>query len=347
MGSAYDALLVVSFGGPEGPGDVMPFLQNVLRGRPVPPERLREVASHYEHFGGVSPLNAWCRGLVGALREELDRHGPRLPVYWGNRNWHPMLADTLREMAASGVRRALAFVTSAYSSYTGCRQYLEDIARAREAVGDGAPLVDKLRVFYNHPGFVEPLVELVGRAFDRIPEPRRGAAPLVCTAHSLPRALAETCDYQAQLEETVGLLAGALRPPRWSLAFQSRSGPPSQAWLEPDILDHLGALAAEGVSDAVVAPIGFVQDHMEVVYDLDLEARGRAEQLGLNIVRAETVGVHPRFVRMIRELVLERLADGAPRLCLGSRGPAPDVCPDDCCPPPARPTSPGVNGGGE
>jgi ferrochelatase len=336
MGSAYDALLVVSFGGPEGPGDVMPFLQNVLRGRPVPPERLREVASHYEHFGGVSPLNAWCRGLVGALREELDRHGPRLPVYWGNRNWHPMLADTLREMAASGVRRALAFVTSAYSSYTGCRQYLEDIARAREAVGDGAPLVDKLRVFHNHPGFVEPLVELVGTAFERIPEPARPDARLAFTAHSLPHSLAATSNYQLQLEETAGLVAAALGRKDWSLVYQSRSGPPGQPWLEPDIVDHLRALAASGVRDVVVAPIGFISDHMEVVYDLDLEARSRAVELGLNMIRAATVGTHPRFVRMIRELVLERLEDDPARLHLGSRGPAPDVCPPDCCPPPAR-----------
>jgi ferrochelatase len=341
MGSGYDALLLVSFGGPEGPDDVMPFLENVLRGRNIPPERLREVAAHYEHFGGVSPINAQCRALLSALRDELEQHGPALPVYWGNRNWRPMLGDTLREMAGDGVRRSLAFVTSAYSSYSGCRQYLEDIARAREAVGDGAPVVDKLRVFYNHPGFVEPLVELVGAAFEKVPEPRRAAARLVFTAHSLPRALAATSDYQIQLEETAGLVASALERDEWNLVYQSRSGPPSQPWLEPDIVDHLRRLAAGGVHDVVVAPIGFVSDHMEVVYDLDLEARSRAIELGLNMVRAGTVGVHPRFVRMIRELVLERLTDDPVRLHLGSRGPARDVCPADCCPPGARPASPG------
>jgi ferrochelatase len=340
MGSGYDALLLVSFGGPERPDDVMPFLENVLRGRQVSPERLREVAAHYEHFGGVSPINGQCRALVAALREELDRHGPPLPVYWGNRNWHPLLVDTLREMGANGVRRALAFVTSAFSSYSGCRQYLGDIARARKAVGDGAPVIDKLRAFYNHPGFVEPLVERVRAAFDRIPEPRRAEARLVYTAHSLPRALASTSDYQVQLEDTAGLVAGGLERLDWSLVYQSRTGPPSQPWLEPDIVDHLRALAAGGVRDVVVAPIGFVSDHMEVVYDLDLEARSRAVELGLNMVRAGTVGTHPRFVRMIRELVLERITDDPVRPHLGSRGPAPDVCPADCCPPAARPASP-------
>jgi ferrochelatase len=340
MAPQYDAVLLVSFGGPEGPDDVMPFLGNVLRGRDVPPERVRQVAAHYEHFGGVSPINGQCRDLIAALREELGSRGPRLPVFWGNRNWHPMLADTLREMAGKGVRRALAFVTSAYSSYSGCRQYLQDIERARAEVGSGAPEVDKIRLYYNHPGFVEALVERVGGAFERVPEPRRPEARLVFTAHSLPRALAATSEYQVQLEETAGLVAGALGREGWSLVYQSRSGPASQPWLEPDIVDHLRALAAGGVGDVVVAPIGFVSDHMEVVYDLDLEAKSRAVELGLNMVRAETVGTHPRFVRMIRELILERLTDDPVRLYLGSRGPSPDVCPADCCPPGARPAPP-------
>jgi ferrochelatase len=340
MTSRYDALLLLSFGGPEGPEDVMPFLLNVLRGRHVPPDRLREVASHYEHFGGVSPINQQCRSLVAALREELGQNGPPLPVYWGNRNWHPMLADTLRDMVGDGVRRALAFVTSAYSSYSGCRQYLEDIARAQAEVGDKAPVVHKLRAFYNHPGFVEPLVERVGAALGQVPAPRRAAARLVFTAHSLPLASAASSDYQVQLKETAGLVAGGLGHNGWSLVYQSRSGPPSQPWLEPDIVDHLRALAAEGVGDVVVAPIGFVSDHMEVVHDLDLEAKSRAVELGLNMVRAGTVGSHPRFVRMIRELVLERLTDDPVRRHLGNRGPAPDVCPPDCCPPPVRRASP-------
>ncbi|HUL77623.1 MAG TPA: ferrochelatase [Vicinamibacteria bacterium] len=332
MSAGYDALLVVSFGGPEGPDDVLPFLENVTRGRNVPRERLREAASHYEHFGGVSPLPAQCRALVAALREEMDRHGPALPVYWGNRNWHPMLADTLRHMAEAGVRRALAFVTSAYGSRSGCRQYLDDIACARAEVGERAPVVDKLRLFYNHPGFVEPLVERLSAAFARVPEDRRAEARLVFTAHSLPRALASTCDYEAQVRETAGLVAFPLGRAGWTLAYQSRSGPPSQPWLAPDIVDHLRALAAEGAKDVVVAPIGFTSDHMEVRYDLDLEAKSRAIELGLNMVRAETVGTHPRFVRMIRELVQERLSDPPVRRHLGARGPAPDVCPPGCCP---------------
>ena len=332
MAAAYDALLVVSFGGPEGTDDVLPFLENVLRGRSVPPERVREVAAHYEHFGGVSPLNAQCRALVAALGEELGRHGPRLAVYWGNRHWHPMLADTLQRMADDGVRRALAFVTSPYASRSGCRLYLDDIARACAEVGPRAPEVDKLRLFYNHPGFVEPLVESAAAAFDRIQEPRRAAARLVFTAHSIPRALAATSDYEAQVRETAGLVAFPLGRARWSLAWQSRSGPPGQPWLDPDIVDHLRALAAEGVKDVVVAPIGFTSDHMEVIYDLDLDARSRAVELGLNMVRAATVGTHPRFVSMVRELVEERLSDAPVRLTLGTRGPAPDVCPPDCCP---------------
>jgi ferrochelatase len=330
---AYDALLVVSFGGPEGPDEVMPFLENVLRGRSVPGERLREVAAHYELFGGVSPLGEQCRSLVSAVREELDRHGPRLPVYWGNRHWHPTLADTLRRMADDGVRRALAFVTSAYGSYPGCRQYLEDIARARAEVGERAPEVDKLRRFYNHPGFVEPLVEHVAAAFERVPEPRRAAARLVFTAHSIPRALAATSDYEEELRETASLVALPLGRRVWSLAYQSRSGPPDQPWLEPDLADHLRSLAGSGAADVVVAPIGFTSDHMEVLYDLDHEAKDRATRLGLHMVRAATAGAHPRFVRMVRELVEERLSDAPVRLNLGARGPAPDVCPPGCCPP--------------
>jgi len=340
MSSGYDAFLLLSFGGPEGPDDVMPFLRNVVRGRGVPEERLLRVAANYEHFGGVSPINGQCRALITALREELAQGGVRLPIYWGNRNWHPLLADTLREMAGDGVKRALAFVTSAYSSWSGCRQYLGDLERARAEVGEAAPRVDKLRVFYNHPGFVEPLAELVDKAFQRIPDPRHRDARLVFTAHSLPRSLASTSDYEAQLRDTAGLVAFALGRTGWSLVYQSRSGPPSQPWLEPDIVDHLRSLAAEGARDAVVAPIGFISDHMEVVYDLDMEARSRSMEVGLNMIRAATVGTHPRFVRMIRELVEERLTNDPARLALGTRGPAPDVCPPDCCPPATRPQGP-------
>jgi protoporphyrin/coproporphyrin ferrochelatase len=335
MSSRYDALILVSFGGPEGMDDVMPFLENVLRGRSVPAARVREVAAHYEHFGGRSPINDQCRALLSAVRAELDRAGLRLPVYWGNRNWHPYLVDTLRQMAADGVARALAFVTSAFGSYSGCRQYREDIERARAALGAKAPQVDKLRAFFNHPGYVEPLVEGVVAAFERVPAARRGDAPLVFTAHSIPRAMAAGSPYETQLRETAGLVAASAGRPQWSLVYQSRSGPPGQPWLEPDVVDHLRVLAAAGVVDAVVSPIGFVSDHMEVVYDLDLDARSRARELGLNMVRAATAGAHPRFARMVRELVEERLRDAPVRLHLGSSGPAQDTCAADCCPGPS------------
>jgi ferrochelatase len=331
MNQDYDALLVVSFGGPEGMEDVMPFLSNVLRGRNVPEARMREVAHHYELFGGVSPINEQNRRLIGALEGELEASGPRLPVYWGNRNWHPLLADTLRRMRDDGVRNALAFVTSAYSSYSGCRQYREDVERAREAVGPGAPRVEKLRAFYNHPGFVGPNAENLRAALGRIPEGRRACARVAFTAHSIPASMAAGCDYERQLLETCRLVAGAAGAADWRLVFQSRSGPPTQPWLEPDILDHLRALKGEGAADVVVAPVGFISDHMEVLYDLDTEARDLAAGLGLNMVRAATVGAHPEFVRMIRGLILERLDPARPRLALGALPPSHDVCPADCC----------------
>ncbi len=330
-GASYDGLLLVSFGGPEAMADVAPFLDHVLRGRQVTPERRREVVHHYERFGGVSPINGQNRALLEALRAELAAHGPRLPLYWGNRNWHPFLADTLREMAGAGVRRALAFVTSAYSSYSSCRQYLEDIARARAEVGPSAPLVDKLRVFHDHPGFVEANGDRVRDALATLPPARRAGAGLAFTAHSIPTAMAAGSDYVAQLRETCALVARVVAHERWTLVYQSRSGPPQVPWLEPDILQHLDLLRAEGAKDVVVAPVGFVSDHMEVVYDLDTEARERAAALGLGFVRAGTAGTHPAFVRMIRELVEERVS-GGPRRALGARGPRPDVCAVDCCP---------------
>ncbi|HYO63395.1 MAG TPA: ferrochelatase [Pyrinomonadaceae bacterium] len=333
MSQNYDAVMVVSFGGPEGMDEVMPFLENVLRGRNVPPERMREVAHHYELFGGVSPINGQNRRLVAALAELLEREGPRLPVYWGNRNWHPFLADTLRQMRADGVRSALAFVTSAYSSYSGCRQYLGDIERAREALGPDAPRVDKLRAFYNHPGFVGPNVEHLRAALDEVPAERRADARVAFTAHSIPQAMAAGCDYEAQLLETCRLVAEGAGHAQWRLVFQSRSGPPTQAWLEPDICDYLRGLKDEGATDVIVAPVGFVSDHMEVLYDLDTEARQLAEQLGLRMYRAATAGTHPTFVRMVRELILERTDGRAAPLALGTRGPRADFCTPGCCPP--------------
>lgn len=331
MNQTVDAILIVSFGGPEGMDEVMPFLENVLRGRNVPAQRMREVAHHYELFGGVSPINEQTRRLIAALEQELEANGPRLPIYWGNRNWHPMLADTLRQMADDGIKHALAFVTSAYSSYSGCRQYREDIERAREAVGPRAPQVDKLRAFYNHPGFVGPNIENIRAAFAQIPEERRARAHLAFTAHSIPMAMALNCDYQSQLEETCELVARGLGQQSWRLVFQSRSGPPTQPWLDPDICDHLRELKKSGATDVVIAPVGFISDHMEVLYDLDTEARALSEEIGINMIRANTVGTHQTFIRMIRELVLERMTAAPVRRFLGARGPAHDVCPADCC----------------
>jgi ferrochelatase len=322
----YDAFLLLSFGGPEGPDEVLPFLHNVTRGRGVPPQRLAEVAEHYHHFGGVSPINQQCRDLLAALRPHLD-----LPLYWGNRNWHPLLVDTLRTMRADGVRRAIAFVTSPFGSYSSCRQYWEDIARAQEEVGAGAPEVDKIRHYHDHPGFIEPFADAVRAAWTP-------GARLVFTAHSVPSTMDASSGpdggrYTAQLRESAALVARRAIPDRTvddhDLVWQSRSGPPQVPWLEPDINDHLEALAKAGVSAVVAAPIGFVSDHLEVVWDLDHEAAQTAARLGLDWRRAATPGTDPRFVAMIAELVRERTG-GAPRRKLG-RLPVWDVCPAACC----------------
>ena len=333
---AYDAVLLVSFGGPEACEDVLPFLENVLRGKNVPRERMLDVAEHYYHFGGKSPINEQNRLLLASLRESLKNKGPNLPVYWGNRNWKPYLSDALRQMTSDGVQRALAFVTSAYSSYSGCRQYREDIENARLTAGADAPAVDKIRVFYNHPGFIEPVIESVSEAISRFPEPDRGRIAFFFTAHSIPLAAAGTSMYRQQIEEASRLVAGALALQNWSVAWQSRSGPPSQAWLEPDIGD---VLRATNATQVVIVPIGFISDHMEVLYDLDLEARAICDQRGIQMVRATTVGVRPRFVEMIRELIAERMVESPIRLALGPFGPNHDVCPLNCCPPPVRPAA--------
>ena len=361
MQPPYDALLVVSFGGPDGPADVLPFLENVLRGRNVPRERMLEVAEHYDHFGGRSPINDQNRALIAAFEKELAEHGPKLPIYWGNRNWHPLLPDTLQKMAADGVRRALAFVTSAYSSYSGCRQYRENIVAAQQAVAAGrsvaaatdrlsSPEIDKLRVFFNHPGFINPMIEHTRAAFEQIPPDRRNKALLVFTAHSIPHAMAEGCRYEAQLREASRLVAAGVGKQDWSLVYQSRSGPPQQPWLGPDINDflrgvtgverqrvatapgsHQGSDRWHALRDIVVVPIGFISDHLEVLYDLDTEARQLCGELGINMIRAATVGTHPRFIRMIRELIEERMTDSPNRQALGDLGPSHDACPEDCC----------------
>jgi protoporphyrin/coproporphyrin ferrochelatase len=333
--SVFDALLVVSFGGPEGMDDVLPFLENVLRGRNVPAERMRAVAKHYEMFGGVSPINGQNRKLIAALQEELAVNGPHLPIYWGNRNWHPLLADTLAQMATDGIKNALAFVTSAYSSYSSCRQYLENIAEARHQVGSSAPQIDKLRAFYNHPLFIEANVDRLQTALGTLPESKRVSTQIAFTAHSIPQLMAENCQYESQLQETSRLVALGANRECWRLVYQSRSGPPIQPWLGPDIIDHLKELKRSGATDVVIAPIGFVSDHMEVIYDLDTEARQLCNGMGLNMVRGSTVGTHPLFVRMIRELVLERMNPDSPRRFLGVQGTSHDVCPADCCLPKA------------
>jgi ferrochelatase len=314
----YDALLVVSFGGPEGMDDVIPFLENVLRGRNVPRERMLKVAEHYQLFGGVSPINQQNRALIATLEQQLEANGPRLPIYWGNRNWHPLLPDTLEHMKADGIQNALAFVTSAYSSYSSCRQYLQNISDAQTQVGPGAPRIEKLRVFYNHPLFIEANVDHIRTAFDQLDS---NDVHLVFTAHSIPESMAANCDYTKQLNETGSLIAQAMNIDNWQLVYQSRSGSPMQPWLGPDVTDYLRVLHQEGVRNVVLAPIGFVSDHMEVVYDLDVEARKVADEIGLNMVRAATAGTHPSFVKMIRELILERVNDEVPA----------NICAPDCC----------------
>jgi ferrochelatase len=333
----YDAVLVVSFGGPESREDVIPFLETVLRGRNVPRERLLVVADHYYHFEGKSPINQQTRDLIAALKAELESNGPALPIYWGNRNWHPFLPDTLRKMKEDGIRRTIAFVTSAYSSYSGCRQYREDIARAQTEVGPGAPEVDKLRAFFNHPAFVEAIVERVRDARLAVPENARENVQIVYTAHSIPLSMAGTSDYVKQLEEVRRLVSSALGQKNDALVYQSRSGSPGQPWLEPDILDYLREVKARNLASAVVlAPISFISDHMEVLYDLDVEARQLCDSLDLVMTRAKTVGVHPKFIGMIRELILERTNPESQnrRRSSGSLGPRPDECAENCCPAP-------------
>lgn len=306
-----DAVLVVSFGGPEGPDDVMPFLRNVTQGRGISDSRLAAVAEHYHLFGGVSPINQCNRDLVAALDDELASRGVELPVYWGNRNWTPLLADTVAQMRDDGIRWAVGFVTSAFGSYSGCRQYAEDIDRARAAVGADAPVIDKLPPFWHEEGFLSAMTDNLAAA--RRAEP---TAPVVFTAHSIPDTMAATAPYVAQLNEACRLVAARTGAAEWSLAYQSRSGPPHVPWLEPDIGDELDRVAAAGADAVIVAPIGFVADHMEVIYDLDIEVRQQADLLGLRFSRVPTVGTHPAFIKMIADLVL---------------APPPAPCPPDCC----------------
>lgn len=344
--SPYDALLLLSFGGPEGPDDVVPFLENVTRGRGIPRERLVEVGAHYYRFGGISPINGQCRALIAALESDFAEQGLSLPIYWGNRNWEPYVADTVARMAADGVRRALVFVTSAYSSYSGCRQYREDLAGAVAAGGEAVAglRLDRVRAYFDHPGFVEPMVRSTVEALGKLDASVRDHAELVFVTHSLPLVMADSSPYVSQHEAVAELVAqgvqrvtGVVGRPR-SLTYCSRSGPPSQPWLEPDIGDHLRERSAQGLEAAVAVPIGFISDHMEVVYDLDTEAAETAAKLGLPFARAATVGVDPQFVAAVRDLVLERAARArgeAPEpKALSALGVMPDVCAAGCCPNP-------------
>ncbi|MFB7171406.1 ferrochelatase [Streptomyces sp. NPDC056254] len=353
----YDALLLLSFGGPEGPDDVVPFLENVTRGRGIPRERLKEVGQHYFGFGGVSPINAQNRALLDALRKDFAEHGLDLPVYWGNRNWAPYLTDVMREMAADGRRRIAVLATSAYASYSGCRQYRENLADALAALAEEGvelPRVDKLRHYFNHPGFVDPMIEGVVAALDELPAAVREGAHLAFTTHSIPTAAADTSgpvedhteggeggayvrqhlDVARVIADEVAVRTGVAHP--WKLVYQSRSGAPHIPWLEPDICDHLEALHAEGAPAAVMVPIGFVSDHMEVLYDLDTEATAKAAELGLPVARSATVGADPAFAEAVRELVLERAAkergEPAEECWVGMLGQSHDLCAVGCCP---------------
>ncbi|GAA3161717.1 ferrochelatase [Blastococcus jejuensis] len=323
-----EALLVLSFGGPEGPGDVMPFLENVTRGRGIPRERLEAVAEHYHHFGGVSPINDQNKALIAAVEKELAGAGIDLPVYWGNRNWAPYVEDTWQQMADDGIEHVYVFATSAYASASGCRQYHEDVARARAVLG-GGPTAEKLPHYFDAPGFVRANADALAAAIAGLPEDVRDDARLVATAHSIPHAMAAVAGpeghaYEAELTAAAQAVVDAAAPGRpFDLVWQSRSGPPSVPWLEPDVNDHLRALAAEGERAVVLFPVGFVSDHLEVIWDLDNEARQTAEELGLAFARAATAGTHPAFVAAVRDLLEERRAGGQPRL--GTN------CPAACC----------------
>jgi protoporphyrin/coproporphyrin ferrochelatase len=322
--NSFDALLVVSFGGPEKHEDVLPFLEQVLRGKNVPRERMLEVAEHYYHFDGRSPINDQNKQLIAALEGECRSRGAALPVYWGNRNWHPLLADTLKQMQAEGVRRAAAFVTSAFGSYSGCRQYREDIARAQQVAGVQDIVIEKLPNFCDRPEFIEAMADRVRVAMAEL----QGADQLIFTAHSIPVSMAEASPYLRQLKEASARVAAACGMSNWTLVYQSRSGPPSQPWLAPDICDYLREQHAAGVRSVIICPIGFISDHMEVLYDLDTEARALCDQLGMKMVRAGTAGAHPRLVSMICDMVLH--------------SPTTEIlahCELGCCPTPQRPQS--------
>ena len=327
----YDSFLLVSFGGPEGPDDVMPFLENVLRGKNVPRERMLEVAEHYKHFGGVSPINEHNRQLLAAIQAEFAANDVELPVYWGNRNWAPMLPDTIAKMRDDGCKRSLAFFTSMFSCYSGCRQYRENIVAAQESVGEGAPIIEKVRMGFNHPGFIDTMVDNVNESISSL-GCSGDQTTVMFTAHSIPMSMADNCDYVKQLTEASRLVAEATQAGSWRLVFQSRSGPPQIPWLDPDVCDAIAEMDDETkLSNLVIVPIGFVSDHMEVMFDLDEEAAELCQQRGIKMARTSTAGTSPKFVQMIRLLVQERLGMTSEKLCVGELGAWHDVCPQDCC----------------
>ncbi len=338
----FDSILIVSFGGPEGPEDVMPFLRNVTSGRNIPEERLLEVAEHYHHFDGKSPINAQNRELIAALESELKARDIKLPVYFGNRNWTPFLGEALTEMKEHGHQNALAFFTSMFSCYSGCRQYRENICDAQSEVGGDAPKVSKLRMGFNHPRFIAAMSGRVTEKLEEFPEALRSQAELIFTAHSIPNSMAAGSDYELQLKESASLVANAVGVEKHTLCYQSRSGPPQVPWLEPDICDLLEERAEKGDrTPVVVVPLGFISDHIEVLYDLDDEAKETAEKHDIPFKRAGTVGTHPEFVSMICDLIEERLYDKSDKPALGTLGAWHDVCPENCCEyKPVRPRPP-------
>ena len=321
----FDAVLLLSFGGPEAPEHVMPFLENVTRGRGIPRERLAAVAEHYLHFGGVSPINGINRALIGQLESELVDAGLDLPVYFGNRNWEPYIEDTVTAMRDNGVRRAAVFTTSAWGGYSSCTQYNEDIARGREAAGDGAPELVKLRQYFDHPLLVEMFADAIAEAAQTLPAELRADVRLVFTAHSIPVAARSRCGpdlYARQVAHASRLVASRAGYADYDQVWQSRSGPPQVPWLEPDVVDHLSSLAEVGTKAVVVCPIGFVADHIEVVWDLDSELREEADRLGVALARARTPNADRRFARLAVDLIAELREGRAP-----ARVPGPDAPP--------------------
>ena len=339
MSRPFDAVLVVSFGGPEGLADIRPFLANVLRGRRIPPERLEEVAHHYELFGGVSPLTAITKRQVEGLKARLTASGLDVPIYLGMRNWHPLLPDTLRAMAHDGVQRAIGFICAAHRSYSSCTQYRQNVLDARaELARDGLPdvAVTYVRDWHTHPGFIEANVRHVDEARERLPEALRGRARVIFTAHSIPLSMTGAQRYVAQLRESAALVAGRLGLPESTLVFQSRSGRPDDPWLEPDVCDYLRAERSAGLGAAILCPIGFLCDHVEVLYDLDREAAGVCQEIGVAMVRAESVNDDPLFVDTMADLVMEtwhRYERGRPLPIVSAA-------------PPERPEGPPVHRGG-